>query len=310
MPRLAPDVHACEGGAGDALAFFYHPGQTVEENEDFKLQIEKGGFELTLSRWHSRLRRQQTVRPNRLSRPLLAAPQTGFGHHRKVVKHDPGHPHRRIVDAAELRWRSGPGRSGTVGRAAPALASSRSDRSAAPFPSSRNLHTLGSLCTLSRFASARAKDRSARFHRFRDHPPGAWPGPPALGPRVFRLAAAPPPKANHQPEDATETCLTPRLVTILVTMTTASISDLKANLSRYLRVVRRGGEVQVLDRGTPVARLAPPAANDNEGGRKRLIAKEMLRPSKGSAAAIPDKPPLALPVNLSEALAEDRADRP
>ncbi|MDD9980998.1 MAG: type II toxin-antitoxin system prevent-host-death family antitoxin [Gammaproteobacteria bacterium] len=36
-------------------------------------------------------------------------------------------------------------------------------------------------------------------------------------------------------------------------MTTASVSDLKANLSRYLREVRRGGEVQILDRGAPVS---------------------------------------------------------
>ena len=92
-------------------------------------------------------------------------------------------------------------------------------------------------------------------------------------------------------------------------MTTASISELKANLSRYLRVVRRGGEVQVLDRGTPVARLAPPAANDDMGARERLIAKGMLRPGNGSAAAILEQPPLALPVSLSEALAEDRTDR-
>ena len=41
--------------------------------------------------------------------------------------------------------------------------------------------------------------------------------------------------------------------TMLVTMTAVSISDLKANLSRYLREVRRGGEVHVLDRGAPVA---------------------------------------------------------
>ena len=101
----------------------------------------------------------------------------------------------------------------------------------------------------------------------------------------------------------------PRLETILVTMTTTSISDLKANLSRYLRVVRRGGEVQVLDRGTPVARLVPPTANDDEGVRERLIANGILRPGKGSAVTILDKPPLALPVNLSEALAEDRTDR-
>ena len=101
----------------------------------------------------------------------------------------------------------------------------------------------------------------------------------------------------------------PRPGAILVTMATASISDLKANLSRYLRVVRRGGEVQVLDQGTPAARLMPPTANDGEGIRGRLIAKGIVRPGKGSAAAILDKPPLALPVNLSEALAEDRTDR-
>ena len=95
----------------------------------------------------------------------------------------------------------------------------------------------------------------------------------------------------------------------MATMTTASISDLKANLSRYLRVVRRGGEVQVLDRGAPVARLVPPSANDDEGIRERLIGKGIIRPGKGSASAILGKPPLVLPVNLSEALAEDRTDR-
>ncbi len=35
----------------------------------------------------------------------------------------------------------------------------------------------------------------------------------------------------------------PRELTILVIMTTVSISELKANLSRYVRQVRRGGEV-------------------------------------------------------------------
>ena len=97
--------------------------------------------------------------------------------------------------------------------------------------------------------------------------------------------------------------------TILVTMSTASVSELKANLSRYLREVRRGGEVEVLDRGAPVARLVPPVAGDDRGIRERLIGAGLLRPGAGSAAAILESPPLALPVSLSEALAEDRADR-
>jgi len=100
-----------------------------------------------------------------------------------------------------------------------------------------------------------------------------------------------------------------KLKTILVFMTTVSISELKANLSRYVREVRRGGEVQVLDRGTPVARLVAPATEDNPGGRKRLISQGLLRPGQAAAGAILDEPLLELPVSVSEALAEDRNDR-
>ena len=100
-----------------------------------------------------------------------------------------------------------------------------------------------------------------------------------------------------------------RLKTKLVSMTTASISDLKANLSRYLREVRRGGEVQVLDRGAPIAKLVPPSAQDDRGVRARLIGNGLLRPGKGGTAAILNQPPLALPVSLSEALAEERTER-
>ena len=92
-------------------------------------------------------------------------------------------------------------------------------------------------------------------------------------------------------------------------MSTVSISELKANLSRYLREVRRGGEVQVLDRGAPVARLVPAAAGDDQGVRERLIGTGLLRPGKGSAASGLDEPPLALGVSISQALSEDRTDR-
>ncbi len=91
-------------------------------------------------------------------------------------------------------------------------------------------------------------------------------------------------------------------------MTTVSISELKANLSRYVREVRRGGEVQVLDRGAPVARLVPVAAGGGED-RERLIAEGVVRPGRGEAASILAEPPLALGVSLTRALAEDRRDR-
>ena len=92
-------------------------------------------------------------------------------------------------------------------------------------------------------------------------------------------------------------------------MTTVSISELKANLSHYVREVRRGGEVQILDRGKPVAKLVATAAGEDQGARERLISQGVIRPCRGGAAAILDKPRLVLPVSISEALAEDRKDR-
>ena len=91
-------------------------------------------------------------------------------------------------------------------------------------------------------------------------------------------------------------------------MSSVSVSDLKANLSRYLREVRRGGEIQVLDRGNPVARLVPPAIV-GDGHRERLISAGVLRPGEGDSAAILQELPLELQASLSEALDQDRADR-
>lgn len=91
-------------------------------------------------------------------------------------------------------------------------------------------------------------------------------------------------------------------------MSTVSVSELKANLSRYLREVRRGGEVQVLDRGTPVARLTGPDEPDSET-RQRLVSMGLLRPGSGDPAAILNVAPLELDTSISEALHEDRADR-
>lgn len=91
-------------------------------------------------------------------------------------------------------------------------------------------------------------------------------------------------------------------------MQTASVSELKANLSAYLRQVRRGGEIQVLDRGTPIARIVPaPAGLDSD--RQRLIALGILRPGSRDPATILEMAPLKLPVNILEALLEDRGDR-
>ena len=94
-------------------------------------------------------------------------------------------------------------------------------------------------------------------------------------------------------------------------MANVSISELKANLSRYLREVRRGGEVQVLDRGRPIARLSKidSGSGRDDHHRARLAAAGVLRPGEGNASAILSRQPLALPTSILAALAEERADR-
>jgi antitoxin (DNA-binding transcriptional repressor) of toxin-antitoxin stability system len=90
------------------------------------------------------------------------------------------------------------------------------------------------------------------------------------------------------------------------------VSELKAHLSRYLREVRRGGEVQILDRGVPVARLTAmgaAAAGREDERRTRLVRAGVLSPGSGDASNILDTAPLRLPTSLSDALEEDRADR-
>jgi prevent-host-death family protein len=94
-------------------------------------------------------------------------------------------------------------------------------------------------------------------------------------------------------------------------METVSVSQLKAKLSRYLRDVRRGGEVQVLDRGRPIARLV--GISDEDGPtdehRERLIAAGVLRPATTNVRDVLDLPPLELDVDLGDAVTEDREDR-
>ncbi|HEX9729532.1 MAG TPA: type II toxin-antitoxin system prevent-host-death family antitoxin [Gemmatimonadales bacterium] len=62
-------------------------------------------------------------------------------------------------------------------------------------------------------------------------------------------------------------------------MKRTSISDLKARLSAYLDIVRRGGEVLVTDRGRPIARIAPIEGDPRTGSRRDLLVRSgQLKP--------------------------------
>jgi prevent-host-death family protein len=64
-------------------------------------------------------------------------------------------------------------------------------------------------------------------------------------------------------------------------MRTAKISELKAKLSAHIEYVKRGEEVLILDRNTPVARLISIApAEDRDQQMQRLIARGIVTPPK------------------------------
>lgn len=86
-------------------------------------------------------------------------------------------------------------------------------------------------------------------------------------------------------------------------MTKVGVAKLKAELSGYLRRVKRGQEVVVYDRDTPVARIIPYERAEQRGG---LI----VRPAKPGIRFqdIPLPPPLRLSDGRSvvDLLIEDR----
>lgn len=94
-------------------------------------------------------------------------------------------------------------------------------------------------------------------------------------------------------------------------MRIVSVTDLKARLSHYLQWVKRGGEVQVLERGVPVARLVgvePLSRGDKR--RERLLRGGVVRAGGGDASWILDEELLELgEAPLSCALEEDREER-
>lgn len=95
-------------------------------------------------------------------------------------------------------------------------------------------------------------------------------------------------------------------------MKTASVTQLKAQLSRYLRMVRRGSEIQILDRGVPVARLVgiSTAASTDAARLERLARAGVLRRGTGELGWLLEDAPIRVAESrLGVALEDDREDR-
>jgi prevent-host-death family protein len=92
-------------------------------------------------------------------------------------------------------------------------------------------------------------------------------------------------------------------------MSAASVTELKAHLSKYLRMVRRGSEVQILERGVPIARIVGIRGASADRGRvARLTKAGVLRRGHGDLSWLLDEPKLRGADTL-EALEADREDR-
>lgn len=61
-------------------------------------------------------------------------------------------------------------------------------------------------------------------------------------------------------------------------MRAVNISDLKAQLSAHIQLVRDGEEVLVCDRNKPVARIVPIRLEDRSAQEQRLVARGVLTP--------------------------------
>ena len=93
-------------------------------------------------------------------------------------------------------------------------------------------------------------------------------------------------------------------------MKTASVSELKANLSKFMRVVKRGGSVQILERGVPVALLSGVAGTvPDRALLDTLVEAGLVRLGTGDASAVLSKRPLTLKEPLSPLLDDERRDR-
>jgi prevent-host-death family protein len=92
-----------------------------------------------------------------------------------------------------------------------------------------------------------------------------------------------------------------------------SVSELKARLSRYLRLVKRGAELEIFERGVPVARLSPTHAGAMPSDERveLLVRAGVLRRGTGDASWIArDGPVRGGGGSLLAALDEDRGAGP
>lgn len=85
-------------------------------------------------------------------------------------------------------------------------------------------------------------------------------------------------------------------------MDSVGIAELKSRLSEYLRVVRSGRSLTILDRETPIARIVPWKRDDP-------LQARTPRPGAPRPSQVPLPPPLPYRGDIVDLLLEERQDR-
>ncbi|MBI2346162.1 MAG: type II toxin-antitoxin system prevent-host-death family antitoxin [Deltaproteobacteria bacterium] len=86
-------------------------------------------------------------------------------------------------------------------------------------------------------------------------------------------------------------------------MSKVKVGELRNHLSKYLKKVRRGAEVVITDRETPIGKLVPYSAIEEE-------PFEVMPPEDGyEGLAKLEFPPILCPVDIVELLLADRRRR-
>jgi prevent-host-death family protein len=98
---------------------------------------------------------------------------------------------------------------------------------------------------------------------------------------------------------------------ILAPMKRVSVTELKNKLSKYLRLVKEGETVEIVERSVPIARLTRiPGVSDGESLLERLVRDGIVSPArrKPTRALIKDDP-VPCRGDAVQALIEGRGDR-
>lgn len=97
-------------------------------------------------------------------------------------------------------------------------------------------------------------------------------------------------------------------------MTSVGIRELKNNLSRVIKKVKRGERIAITDRGVVVAELAPPPDSESNelwpSRHARLVAEGTIRPPLQRGNLVENWPVIRLPRGTAARLIdEDREER-